>query len=75
MRKAGGASARTDGLLTPHNIGTTRVKGLMRYLYTTLGKLRADQLGMILPHEHVFVDLRTPDQPAMAKPSATASWP
>jgi len=63
MRKAGGASARTDGLLTPNNISTTRVKGLMRYLYTTLGKLRADQLGMILPHEHVFVDLRTPDQP------------
>jgi phosphotriesterase-related protein len=35
----------------------------MRRLYTTLGLLDADQLGMILPHEHVFVDLRTPDQP------------
>ena len=32
-------------------------------LHTTLGALRRDQLGMILPHEHVFVDLRTPDQP------------
>lgn len=33
-----------------------------RRLHTTLGALRRDQLGMILPHEHVFVDLRTPDQ-------------
>jgi len=35
----------------------------MIYLYTTLGKLTAHQLGLILPHEHVFVDLRTPDKP------------
>lgn len=41
----------------------------MRRLYTTLGELRADQLGMILPHEHVFVDLRTPDQPGYAEAS------
>ena len=34
-----------------------------RYLYTTLGLLGRDRLGMILPHEHVFVDLRTPDKP------------
>jgi len=26
-------------------------------LYTTLGPKRADELGMILPHEHLFVDL------------------
>ena len=39
----------------------------MTYLYTTLGKRTADQLGMILPHEHVFVDLRTPDQPGYAE--------
>ena len=39
----------------------------MRYLYTTLGKRSAEQLGMILPHEHVFVDLRTPDQPGYAE--------
>lgn len=39
----------------------------MTYLYTTLGRLSADQLGMILPHEHVFVDLRTPDQPGYAE--------
>lgn len=42
----------------------------MRHLYTTLGKMRADQLGMILPHEHVFVDLRTPDLPGYAQASA-----
>lgn len=34
----------------------------MPHLITTLGAKRADELGMILPHEHVFVDLRTPDQ-------------
>lgn len=38
----------------------------MKHLITTLGALRKDQLGMILPHEHVFVDLRTPDQPGYA---------
>jgi phosphotriesterase-related protein len=38
----------------------------MAALYTTLGPMRRDQLGMILPHEHVFVDLRTPDQPGYA---------
>ncbi|HYH12548.1 MAG TPA: hypothetical protein VD789_09370, partial [Thermomicrobiales bacterium] len=32
-------------------------------LITTLGPKTADELGMILPHEHVFVDLRTWDQP------------
>lgn len=29
----------------------------MKTLITTLGKLSADKLGMILPHEHIFVDL------------------
>ncbi len=31
----------------------------MPQLITTLGPLEADQLGLILPHEHIFVDLRT----------------
>lgn len=35
----------------------------MQFIYSTLGKLSSDQLGLILPHEHVFVDLRTPDTP------------
>ena len=35
----------------------------MPHLITTLGPKRADELGMILPHEHVFVDLRTWDKP------------
>ena len=38
----------------------------MNCIYTTLGPLTKNQLGMILPHEHVFVDLRTPDQPGYA---------
>ena len=42
----------------------------MTQLFTTLGPLRKDQLGMILPHEHVFVDLRTPDQPGYAEADA-----
>ena len=42
----------------------------MKQLWTTLGPLTADQLGMILPHEHVFVDLRTPDQPGSAQAEA-----
>jgi phosphotriesterase-related protein len=42
----------------------------MKQLFTTLGPLRKEQLGMILPHEHVFVDLRTPDQPGYAEAEA-----
>jgi phosphotriesterase-related protein len=42
----------------------------MAQLFTTLGPLNRDQLGMILPHEHVFVDLRTPDQPGYAQAEA-----
>ncbi len=36
-------------------------------LITTLGPKSADEMGMILPHEHVFVDLRTWDQPGYAQ--------
>ena len=39
-------------------------------LFTTLGPLRRDQLGAILPHEHVYVDLRTPDAPGYASGTA-----
>ena len=35
----------------------------MPKLITTLGPKLEDELGMILPHEHVFVDLRTWDEP------------
>ena len=42
----------------------------MKQLFTTLGPRTKDQLGMILPHEHVFVDLRTPDQPGYAQAEA-----
>lgn len=34
----------------------------MTHLITTLGPKRAEEMGMILPHEHIFVDLRTEDQ-------------
>jgi phosphotriesterase-related protein len=39
----------------------------MPHLITTLGPKHADELGLILPHEHVFVDLRTWDQPGYAQ--------
>jgi phosphotriesterase-related protein len=38
-----------------------------RVLHTTMGPLRRAELGMILPHEHIFVDFRTPDQPGYAE--------
>lgn len=39
----------------------------MPELITTLGPMRETELGAILPHEHVFVDLRTWDQPGFGK--------
>jgi phosphotriesterase-related protein len=42
----------------------------MPSLITTLGPKPAEDLGMILPHEHVFVDLRTWDQPGYAQADA-----
>ena len=39
----------------------------MSDLITTLGPRREDELGLILPHEHVFVDLRTWDKPGYAQ--------
>jgi phosphotriesterase-related protein len=42
----------------------------MAQLITTLGPKNAADLGMILPHEHVFVDLRTWDRPGYAQASA-----
>lgn len=37
-----------------------------RVLFTTMGPLRRHDMGMILPHEHIFVDFRKPDQPGYA---------
>jgi phosphotriesterase-related protein len=39
-------------------------------LITTLGLKSQADLGLILPHEHVFVDLRTPDQPGQGRAEA-----
>jgi phosphotriesterase-related protein len=44
----------------------------MANIITTLGPLGADQLGVVLPHEHVFVDLRTWDQPGYAEADPAA---
>ncbi len=35
-------------------------------LFTTLGLRRRDELGMILPHEHIYVEFRPPDHPEHA---------
>ena len=40
-------------------------------LITTLGPRRGDELGLILPHEHVFVDLRTWDKPGYGQAEAS----
>ena len=39
----------------------------MTSLYTTHGPLQAAQLGLILPHEHIFVDLRPMDTPGFGE--------
>ena len=43
----------------------------MAHLITAIGPKGAGELGMILPHEHVFVDLRTPDEPGHAQAEAS----
>jgi phosphotriesterase-related protein len=35
----------------------------MRVLVTTAGRLQRADVGLILPHEHIVTDLRTPDTP------------
>jgi phosphotriesterase-related protein len=44
----------------------------MPHLITTLGPLTREETGMILPHEHIFVDLRTWDQPGYAQAETQA---
>ena len=39
----------------------------MTNIYTTLGPKSSAELGLILPHEHIFVDLRTWDTPGYAQ--------
>jgi len=42
----------------------------MTKITTTLGLKSSAELGFILPHEHVFVDLRTWDTPGYAQAEA-----
>jgi phosphotriesterase-related protein len=44
----------------------------MPHLVTTLGPRLQESLGAILPHEHVFVDLRTSEQPGYAQADPAA---
>jgi phosphotriesterase-related protein len=39
----------------------------MATLYTTLGPMGAEDLGLILPHEHIFVEFRPPETPGHAE--------
>jgi phosphotriesterase-related protein len=43
---------------------------IMEQIITTLGPKKSTELGMILPHEHIFVDLRTWDTPGYAQAEA-----
>lgn len=42
----------------------------MQQLMTTLGPRTAESFGLILPHEHVFTDLRRPTEPGYAEAEA-----
>jgi phosphotriesterase-related protein len=42
----------------------------MPKIITTLGPRNSSELGMILPHEHIFVDLRPWDTPGYAQAEA-----
>jgi phosphotriesterase-related protein len=44
----------------------------MAYLRTTLGPKSADELGFILPHEHIFVDIRPMTHPDYAQAETEA---
>lgn len=43
----------------------------MTKLITTLGPKNADELGLILPHEHIFVEFRSPTHPEHAVANET----
>jgi phosphotriesterase-related protein len=45
---------------------------MTKHLYTTLGPKCREEVGIILPHEHVFVDLRVPDAPGYAQADTDA---
>jgi phosphotriesterase-related protein len=47
-------------------------KTITKKIITTLGPTGSTELGMILPHEHIFVDLRTWDTPGYAQAEADA---
>jgi len=39
----------------------------MAYIQGVLGSVEVNELGLILPHEHLFTDLRGPDTPGYAQ--------
>jgi phosphotriesterase-related protein len=42
----------------------------VKYLHTLTGPVTENELGLILPHEHIFVDLRGPSTPGYAQADA-----
>lgn len=69
------SSAMSTALnLTPEQmcltLGGSEEETSLGDLITTLGRISEDNSGTILPHEHVFVDLRTPDHPAHGRAQA-----
>jgi len=43
----------------------------MAHLQTVLGRVDLDRIGMVLPHEHLFTDLRTPDESGQGQADPT----
>ena len=62
------AAAATTLLLTgcKLDLGTQKERSMATF-QTVLGPLDTDKLGLILPHEHLFTDLRTPDAPGQGE--------
>ena len=64
---AGGATLGCCGIAACRRCRSgERREGIVQ-LITTLGPKSADEMGMILPHEHIFADLRTWNQPGYAQ--------
>jgi phosphotriesterase-related protein len=55
------------GLPSDHTRKTDKEENSMTYFQTVLGPVDVDDLGLIVAHEHLFTDLRTPDAPGQGQ--------
>jgi phosphotriesterase-related protein len=62
------ASAAAGVAVAGCTVRRERVDGSGPRLITTLGALELPETGIILPHEHIFLDLRPPSRPQTEQP-------